>query len=173
MKIFLVGYRGTGKSTAGLLLSGMLGFSFIDTDREIEREYQRSIRDMVDTKGWEYFRQVEKSMLFDLEKTDNAVIATGGGIVIDSENREFLNANGLTFRLYADPETMLYRIGNDTASDGSRPTLTGEGPESEIKAVSAQREPLYKEVADHQINTSDKTPQQVAKTIKRRIDNGG
>lgn len=173
MKIFLIGYRGTGKTTTGKLLSEMLGFSFIDTDQRIEHMNGSSIREFVEQHGWQAFRTMEQSLLFELKQTDNAVIATGGGMILDPANRSFLRENGLVFRLYADMATLLSRIGEDPVSDASRPSLTGEEPESEIRKVSAEREPFYSRTAHHQIDTTDRTPQQVALIIKRRIENGG
>ncbi|MCF8044681.1 MAG: shikimate kinase AroL [Desulfarculaceae bacterium] len=173
MKIFLIGYRGTGKTTTAKLLSELLGFSFIDTDQGIEERIGASIRELVEEKGWESFRTMEQSFLFGLEHTDNAVIATGGGIVLDPANRLFLRENGMVFRLCADMETLLSRIGADPGSDSSRPSLTGQEPEDEIRAVCEQREPFYSQTAHHQIDTTQQTPQQVALIIKRRIENGG
>lgn len=173
MKVFLIGYRGTGKTTAGRLLSEMLGFSFIDTDQRIEERIGTSIRELVEKNGWESFRKREQSFLFDLESTDNAVIATGGGIVLDPANRLFIRENGLVFRLYADMATLITRIMSDPQSDASRPSLTDQEPEEEIRAVCVEREPFYSDAAHHEVDTTDQTPKQVALIIKRRIDNGG
>lgn len=173
MKVFLIGYRGTGKTTTGRLLSELLGCSFIDTDQRIEEKIGGPIRELVEKDGWASFRAMEQSLLFDLKQTENAVIATGGGMVLDPANRSFLRESGLVFRLYADMETLVSRIVADPVSDVSRPSLTGLEPESEIRAVLAQREPFYSQTAHHEIDTTNHTPQQVARIIKRRIDNGG
>lgn len=173
MKVFLIGYRGTGKTTASRLLSEMLGFSFIDTDQRIEERIGTTIRELVDRTGWESFRKMEQAFLLELESVDNAVIATGGGIVLDPVNRLFIRENGLVFRLYADMATLFSRIMSDLQSDASRPSLTDQEPEEEIRAVCAEREPFYSEAAHHEVDTTDQTPKQVALIIKRRIDNGG
>lgn len=173
MKTFLIGYRGTGKTTAGRVLSEMLGFSFIDTDKGVEERIGTSIRELVEEKGWESFRTMERTFLLDLKQIDKAVIATGGGIILDPENRSFLRENGMVFRLCADMETLLSRIDADHGSDSSRPSLTGQAPEDEIRAVCEKREPFYSQTAHYQIDTTEQTPQQVARMIKRRIENGG
>lgn len=172
MKVFLIGYRGTGKTTIGKLVAQMTGFSFIDTDQRIEKKVGTSIRKFVEKEGWGAFRTIEQALLFDLAETDNAVIATGGGMILDPANRAFLRENGMVFRLRADMETLISRIQADPVSDGSRPPLTGREPESEIKTVCAEREPFYSQTAHHQIDTTDQTPQQAAGIIKRRIENG-
>lgn len=172
MKVFLIGYRGTGKTTIGRMLSEMIGFSFIDTDQGIEEKIGTSIREFVEKKGWESFRKMEQAFLSELESIDNAVIATGGGIVLDPENRSFLKENGMVFRLYADTATLITRIGADPQTEASRPSLTDREPEWEIRTVCAEREPFYSQTAHHQIDTTDQTPQQAARIIKRRIENG-
>jgi shikimate kinase/3-dehydroquinate synthase len=90
MRIFLVGMMGSGKSTIGKRVSEVLDLQFIDMDEEIERREGRSVRRIFEEDGEEYFRLKEKELLRELVERDNVVVATGGGVVIDPENRELL-----------------------------------------------------------------------------------
>ena len=84
--LYLIGYRCTGKSTTGKLLATLMDWSFFDTDRIIEDKFKTTIEQMVAQEGWEYFRQREREVLLDTGQLSNSVIATGGGIVMDSAN---------------------------------------------------------------------------------------
>ena len=94
MNIVLIGYRCTGKSSIGELLSRRLKWGFVDTDELIEREAGLNIEDIVAKKGWDEFRRIEKEVVKKVSCFDSFVIATGGGVVLDPENVSRLQKNG-------------------------------------------------------------------------------
>lgn len=84
-KIVLTGYRATGKTSVGRILAERLFFSFLDTDREIEKQQGKSISEMVAEHGWNYFRAVERDFLSSLLSRENLVVAPGGGAILHRE----------------------------------------------------------------------------------------
>src|SRR5689334_1819052 len=105
-RIVFVGYRGTGKTTVGRLLAARLGWTFADSDDLIESATGRSIAEIFATEGETSFRQHEAAALQELSKRDLIVIATGGGAVLRSDNRELLRTAGFIAWLTARPETI-------------------------------------------------------------------
>lgn len=174
--IYLIGYRCTGKTTTGKLLARLLDKPFIDTDREVETRFSTTIEEMVAANGWEYFRQKEKKVLQSLSFTgDNSfspVVATGGGIILDPENREFLKTKGICIWLYADNATIVERLGTDSRNSASRPKLTRDNLSDETCKMLELRTPLYSELARIKIDTAGLSPEEAAQMIKRRIFNG-
>jgi shikimate kinase len=111
MKIYLIGYMGSGKSTLGKGLARALGISWLDLDTEIESRYKISIPDFFSKYGETAFRDVEHKVLNDLASTPDMVISTGGGVPCFHNNMELMNQTGLTIYLEATPEIILTRIG--------------------------------------------------------------
>ena len=97
MNIFLVGPMGSGKSSLGKKLAKSLNKKFIDTDKEIEKKENKTINEIFENEGEKYFREKEKEFLINIPNNLNMVIATGGGIVTDQENREKLKENRVIF----------------------------------------------------------------------------
>lgn len=155
MNIYLIGYRCCGKTTVGKHVAGRLGFNFVDADRELERRCETTIPEMVADLGWEYFRACEKEILKDLCALDKQVIATGGGVVIDPENRALLKSSGTVFWLIAAPEVIRNRMRSDENSGVHRPALTEKGLFDEISGALASRNAYYEETADFNIRTDD------------------
>src|SRR3990170_6340038 len=110
MNIVLIRMRGSGKTTIGKVLAERLSRSFIETDREIERQTGRSISDFVKTNGWTSFRDVEEQVVKDIAYLDNLVIATGGGIVERSNNIKQFKDKGILVWLVANLTTYVKRI---------------------------------------------------------------
>src|SRR6188768_2626659 len=110
MHLFLIGYRGSGKTTVGRLLADRLGWAFLDADAVLEDRYGRTIREIFAAEGEAGFRDKESAVLADLCTRTDTVIATGGGIVLREVNRRLLNQNGFVTWLTADPPTLLARI---------------------------------------------------------------
>ncbi len=169
MKIFLIGYRCTGKTTIGKSLAQQLKFRFMDTDRLIENNSQLSIADIVKNEGWEAFRALEKETLFNTEEIDKAVIATGGGIIIDPENRNFLTQHGRTIWLDAELNTVINRLNKDKNTCSSRPPLTDQNLLKETRELMKQRKPLYESTADIKIDTTHQPPEKIIQLIYRRL----
>jgi len=169
MKIFLIGYRCTGKTTIGKRLSDRLGYKFIDTDLMIEQQIKSTITKFVTSHGWDKFRQIEKLTLFKTKKFENTIISTGGGIVADPENQAFIRSNGYSIWLDADLKTILSRLACDKKTDSNRPSLTLKTVLEETKEMIQKRKPLYKNTANTRIDTSIHTIDEIINIIDRRL----
>lgn len=162
MNIVLIGYRGTGKSTAGRLLAARMGREFVSTDAEIVKRAQRTIPEIVAQEGWEYFRDLESDICRELASRDQLVIDTGGGAILRAQNVEALKKKGILFWLTASVETIVKRIGGDN----QRPSLTGtKSFVDEIHDVLRERTPKYQEAADHIITTDGRSINQLVETL--------
>ncbi len=155
--IVLIGMMGSGKTTVGRLLSEILGMSFIDTDEIIEKQEGISISEIFKTKGEDYFREKETVVLNSLLNNKPSIIATGGGIILSSENREMIKKRSIPIFLYGDIETLAERL--KKAKD--RPLLEGDSIENRLKAIWHEREKFYKEF-ENSVNTNTLTPLDVA-----------
>ncbi|MEJ2567017.1 MAG: shikimate kinase [Gammaproteobacteria bacterium] len=122
--IFLVGLMGAGKSTIGRHLAKSLGMEFVDSDHELERRTGASIPLIFDVEGEAGFRQREKKLIDELTQRNRIVLATGGGVVLDPDNRAWLRERGRVIYLYATVEQLLTR----TAKDRNRPLLQTADP---------------------------------------------
>jgi len=161
MNIVIIGMRGCGKTTVGHLLAERLGKQFIEMDELIVQRMGLSIPEIVDRYGWKKFRDIEEEITHEVARLDNIINATGGGVVIREGNVQELKIKGKLVWLKASPDMLLRRIGNDQ----NRPSLTGRSPREDVKAVFAEREPIYEQVADFIIDVEDKPPEEVAEII--------
>lgn len=169
MKIILIGYRASGKSTVGSLLSRKLGMPFVDIDSLIEKEAGLSIAEMVALKGWQEFRRRETQALASLQKKPVCVLATGGGAVLTDENRKLLKKLGVVIYLKADLPDIVERLRCDAKNTQSRPPLTDGDLIEETRSVLLQRAPLYQSVADYTVDTRNKNAEQAAEEIYRQL----
>ncbi len=143
--IVLIGLRGSGKTEIGRRLAKTMKRMYIDTDREIEKQAQCSTSRLIERKGWNFFRKIEKYVVRRVCKMYNAVIATGGGAVIDKENAKHLKKHGYFVYIKVPTDQLVKRLQDDT----TRPSLTkAETLEQEIEQVRAKREPIYEQLAD-------------------------
>ncbi|MBT8148437.1 MAG: shikimate kinase AroK [Gammaproteobacteria bacterium] len=156
--IFLVGPMGAGKSTIGRQLASLLGRPFVDTDQEIEQRCGANIPWIFDVEGEQGFRAREAKVLQDICMGSPAVVATGGGIIGLEENRALLKGKGTTVYLHATLAQQLAR----TAKDKNRPLLANGDPETVLAKLNAEREPLYREMADVVYNTDNRNPRAAA-----------
>ncbi len=159
--IYLIGARASGKSTVGKALAEQLDWAFIDTDLCIEHEQACSIAELVNKKGWDFFRQCESAVL-QKNTADNTVIATGGGMVLAEQNRKFMLTHGKVFFLSLPEAILIQRLEND---NNKRPALTTKGTVNEVALVLLQRLPLYKSTAHHEIDASQSIIEIVQKII--------
>lgn len=150
---------GTGKSTVGRLIVKQLDYDFVDTDEWIEAENGRSVAEIFREEGEAAFRQWERKAATTWAARGGAVIATGGGLMMDETNAAILMENGRVFCLVADPEEILVRVGGGE----KRPLLNVPDPVARIQELLDQRRDGYGRFS--QIKTTDKTPQQVAQEI--------
>jgi shikimate kinase len=155
MNIVLIGYRGSGKSAVGQRLAERLKKPFIDVDVLIEKRQRTSIQKLVESRGWAYFRKMEKKIIDEVSRKESGVIAPGGGAVIDPENVKSLRKKGLIIWLKADPGVLARRLEGDTHTNRRRPTLTGKGTVEELEDVLLARVPYYQKAADAEIDTSN------------------
>ena len=165
MNIFIVGPMGSGKSTVGKIISDELFLSFLDTDEEIETRTGASIDWIFDLEGEDGFRKRESSILQDMAKRNSIVLSTGGGIILSEENRELLSSRGTVFYLSTPISVQLER----TAKDKDRPLLKNGDPEKILTKLQNDRESLYEAVADHVVNTENKSSQEVASEIIKLV----
>ena len=171
-RVFLVGPRGSGKSTVARLLAEELGWSWIDADAALERIAGLSIRDIFAAEGEAGFRRREADALAELCRLEGHVIATGGGVVVRAENRALLKRSGVVVWLTGDADTLWTRIDNDTTTASRRPTLT-VGGRDEVAELIAAREPWYRECANLTIDTTGRTPAEIVAEVRGRIMTGG
>jgi len=142
--IFLVGMMGAGKTTVGRQLAKRLKLRFVDTDHEIEARTGVHIPLIFEIEGEAGFRKREAQVLAALTQEENLVLATGGGAVLDPQNRANLTQNGIVVYLAVPPALLWERL----RQDKKRPLLQVADPLSRLMELHAKRDPLYREVAD-------------------------
>ncbi len=162
--VFLIGPRGSGKTTVATLLAEALGWAWIDADSVLEQRAGRSIRDIFAAEGEPGFRLREREILSELCGRERTVIATGGGAVLHPENRERMRAAGTVVWLTADARTLHQRTSADASTVQRRPAL-GSGGIDEVVSVLATREPLYRDCAHFIVDTTARTPAEVAAEV--------
>ncbi|HXC06502.1 MAG TPA: shikimate kinase [Bacteroidia bacterium] len=165
MKIFLIGYMGSGKSTLGKKLANQLGYAFIDQDKLIEDTLGKSIHEIFEEEGESYFRETEHSMLISLLEKDNVVISTGGGTPFHHNNMELMNQHGLTIYLKMSADTLLSRL---RQSKDTRPLISGKSEEDLYHFILTHledREPFYAE-AQYKVKAKDLDVKKLASFIQ-------
>lgn len=160
---------GSGKTTVGKIVANELFLEFHDTDATIEKKTGVTIDWIFDIEGEQGFRKRETLVLKDLVALNSIVLATGGGIVIEPENRELLAARGTVFYLHTPLSTQIDR----TSKDKDRPLLKGQDPSKVLSDLQESRQAFYEEVADHIINTENKNGSEVANEIVKLVKNYG
>ncbi len=157
---------GAGKTTIGRLLARRLGMRFIDSDHEIEARTGASIPWIFEIEGEASFRRRERDVIRDLTAQTGVVLATGGGAILAPENRAALKANGTVVYLRATVNSILAR----TSHDKNRPLLQTADPRSKLEELTAQREPLYTEIADVVIDTGRPNVQSMVQAILNQLE---
>ncbi|UDY36184.1 shikimate kinase [Dermatobacter hominis] len=166
----LIGLSGTGKSTIAPLLARQLGRTAADVDRLVEaRCGGATVAEVFADRGEPGFRAVESEVLAEVLAGPDAVVATGGGVVLDPANRDLLARTATVVWLRADVDALVDRLAR-TAEE--RPLLAGD-PGTTLRRLAAEREPLYDEVADLVVDATGLRPQQVVDQIERDLRAGG
>jgi len=164
--IFLVGMMGAGKTTVGKLLAQQLGKTFVDSDEEIQHRTGVTIPHIFDVEGEAGFRQREANVIQDLVRLDNLVLATGGGAVLNGQNRDALRCNGIVVYLRSSVHDLWQR----TRHDRNRPLLQTADPRATLKILYEQRDPLYAEVADLVIPTGKQSVQSLVMQLQQELE---
>jgi len=164
--IYLVGPMGSGKSTIGRQLAAGLGWEFLDSDKEIEGRTGVDIPLIFELEGEAGFRKREKAVIEDFTALNGVVLATGGGAILDPDNRKALASNGLVIYLSAPIDQLVAR----TSKDRNRPLLQNTDPRVRLEEIMSVREPLYREVADWVLDTGGRNVRAVVKDILQRLD---
>ena len=167
--IALIGFRGTGKTTVARLLAARLGFRWVDADVEVERIAGKTIADIFEESGESAFRDLESEVVAELCQRGKTVVALGGGAVLREVNRVWIANCGQTVWLKASAEVLAGRIFGDPTTAARRPNLTNHGGRTEIDQMLLEREPIYRACATLEVDTDDKTPDEVADKIVQAI----
>jgi shikimate kinase len=153
-RLTLIGYRGTGKSTVAAALARRLGCDWRDADTVLEERVGTSIAGLVRERGEPFFRDEESAVLARLLAEFNGVLATGGGVVLKSQNRDLLQSQGRpVVWLTAAADVIRGRLASDPTTADRRPALSGADPLAEVAAALEAREPLYRQCADVAFDT--------------------
>ena len=164
--IFLVGLMGAGKTTVGRLLARRLKMRFIDSDHEVERRCGVKIPVIFEIEGEPGFRSREQLAIAELTALDGIVLATGGGVVLAEENRRRLAAAGTVIYLRARPEDLYRRVRHDQ----TRPLLATSDPLARLRELHAERDPLYRAIADLVVETGSQSVQSLARELFTKLE---
>ena len=156
---------GSGKSTIGRQLARLLNYDFEDSDHEIQHRTGVDIPTIFDFEGEAGFRHREKQVIDELTQRDCLVLATGGGSVLDPDNRRNLSSRGLVVYLYCNPQQQYER----TFKDRNRPLLQTDDRLARLESLMKERDPLYRTTADLVITTDKRNATAIAKEIMRKI----
>lgn len=163
--IFLVGPMGSGKSAVGRQLARMLKREFFDSDAEIEARTGVDIPFIFEKEGESGFRRREREVIAALTVLDDIILATGGGAVLDPENRTALASRGLVIYLDASVDQQLER----TRLSSHRPLLDTPDPAERLARLMRERGPLYRELATLTVVTDGRMVREVAQEIRRTL----
>jgi shikimate kinase len=164
--IFLVGMMGAGKTTVGRLLARRLKLRFVDSDQELESRCGVRIPLIFEIEGEPGFRAREAQVLAELTALEGVVIGTGGGAVLLEENRRLLAERGTVVYLRARPEDLYDRVRHDR----NRPLLATPDPLGRLRALFAERDPLYRSVADLTVDTGRQGVNALARQLLFKLD---
>lgn len=159
--LVLIGFMGCGKTTVAEHLCKALQMECVEMDEEIAGREGMSIPQIFEQHGEEYFRDLETSLLTELQKKKNLVISCGGGAPLRSENVREMKKNGKVIWLTASPETICERV----KGDHSRPLLEGRKSAEAIAKLMESRREKYENAADIRIVTDQKTAEQITEEI--------
>jgi len=163
--VFLIGPMGAGKSAVGRQLAKMLHLSFVDSDDEIESRTGVDIAFIFEKEGEEGFRKREARVIDDLSAMDGIVLATGGGAVVDPQNRSHLGARGFVVYLFTTVDQQVAR----TLKGRERPMLADGDSREILEDLMEFRDPLYRDIADITVETDGRKVKAVASEILERL----
>jgi len=164
--LFLVGLPGAGKSTLGRQLARRLHLRFVDADAELEQRLGVSIPTIFEIEGESGFRDREEATLAELTQLTGVVLSTGGGVVLRPGNRTRLKENGTVIYLHADPAILWERVRHSR----NRPLLQSIDPRARLASLYAERDALYREVADHVLESDRDEVLRFARAFEPAVD---
>ena len=170
--VFLIGYRGSGKTSVGSALARLLDATFLDLDRLIETEAGKSINRLFAEESEERFRDLEGKSVEAVSRRarkERIVVATGGGVVLRASNVNRLRESGTVVWLQAEPEILRARILADPRSVEDRPSLSGSSAADEVETVLARRLDLYRTAAHLVMPTGNLPVEDVAARIRAEL----
>ena len=170
MNIYLIGYRCTGKSSVGRVLARRLAWTLVDTDDLVAARAGSAISEIVARSGWPAFRDLARRVVRQVAGGRRQVVATGGGLPCDEENRRLLAQSGTVVWLRAAPEVIEQRLSADIRSAHQRPALGGRDAVSEASRILAQRAPLYRGAAHFAVDTDSRSIEAVAAAVLKEIE---
>ncbi len=171
MHIYLLGYRGSGKTTVAPLLAQALDLPVVDTDDWIESSSGYSIRQIFESIGEAGFRDLEQKAISQVASLDQpTVVALGGGAVLRSVNQQTICTTGRRVLLSASADCLHQRIIADNSTNDRRPQLTDRSGYDEVVKVLAQRKPVYESIAELIVETEGQTPDAVVGTIVKWLE---
>ncbi len=166
MHIYLMGYRGSGKSSVGRRLAERLGWPVVDTDTLVESVAGQSIREIFSREGEAGFREREAAVVARVAAaTTPSVIALGGGAILRPENQRVIASTGRVVWLQGSPASLLARIEADQTTAERRPRLSPHSDYDEIVEILAAREPIYRQLANLIVDTDRRTPDELVAEI--------
>ena len=164
--IALIGFMGTGKTAVGRLVAKKLGRKFIELDSVIEKKAGKSIPEIFVQDGEIAFRELEIEATKEVARKRRAVIACGGGIVLNHINMDRLKQSALIIHLTAPPSTILKRVSREV---GRRPLLEVDNPLATIRELLKFRKPLYEWTADITVSTAELSVEAVVDEIIEQL----
>ena len=167
--IYLIGPMGSGKTAVGRQLAKELGREFFDSDAEIEKTTGVDIAYIFEKEGEASFRSRERDCITGLTKLEGIVLATGGGAILDEENRRNLSANGTLIYLRTSVDRQLER----TQHAKNRPLLYGVNPRETLERLAAERDPIYEKFATFSVETGGRHVKAVVSNVRKMLRKDG
>jgi len=163
--VYHVGLMGAGKTTVGRMLARRLKLRFLDSDQEIEKRCGVRVPVIFEIEGEAGFRAREAQAIAELAALEGIVLATGGGVVLAEANRRLLAARGTVVYLCARPEDLYERVRHDR----NRPLLATADPLQRLRELYAERDPLYRSIADLVVDTGRQGVQALARELLEKL----
>lgn len=170
MNVYLIGYRGSGKSTVAPLVARALStgahvWKTVDTDDIVEADAKQSIADLFAKFGESDFRRRESDVIEQLASQSALIVSLGGGAPLLETNRQLISNSGRVVWLRGQPELLWKRISQDQTTKQRRPNLTKRGGFNEVVQLLSQRSPVYEACADYTIDVDALSPEEIADRI--------